>query len=40
MGERRGTHRDLVGKAEGKTALGRWKDNIYMNFRKLENGLD
>jgi hypothetical protein len=36
MGERRGVHRVLVGKHEGKRPLGRlrlrWEDNIKMDF--------
>jgi hypothetical protein len=36
MGENRGVHRVLVGKAEGKKSLGkprrRWKDNIKMDL--------
>jgi len=36
MGERRGVHRVLVGKPEGRRALGRprhrWEDNIKMDL--------
>ena len=36
MGERRGVHRVLVGKPEGKRPLGRprhrWEDNIKMDL--------
>jgi hypothetical protein len=39
-GEKRGVHRVLVGKPEGKRPLGRprrrWEDNIKMDFRKFE----
>jgi hypothetical protein len=39
MGERRGAYRDLVGKPEGRTPLGRprrrWKDNIKMDLREV-----
>jgi hypothetical protein len=42
MGERRGAYRALVGKPEGRTALGRprrrWEDNIKMDLR--EDGLE
>jgi hypothetical protein len=35
MWERRGAHRDLVGKSEGRKPLGklrhRWEDNIKMD---------
>jgi len=38
MGERRGVHRVLVGKPEGKRPLGRprsrWEDNMKTDFRK------
>ena len=40
MGEDRGVHRVLVGKPEGKRALGRprrkWEYNIKMDLQKLE----
>jgi hypothetical protein len=37
MGERRGAHRVLVGKPEGKKRLGRsrWEDNIEMYFKEI-----
>jgi len=39
MGERRGVHRVLVGKPEGKRPLGRprrrWEDNIKMDLREV-----
>jgi len=39
MGERRGVHRVLVGKPEGKGPLGspmrRWKDNIKMDLQEV-----
>jgi hypothetical protein len=39
MGERRSTHRVLVGKLEGKRPLGRpshrWEDNIKMDHQKV-----
>jgi hypothetical protein len=41
-GERRGVHRILVGKPEGKRALGRlrrrWEDNIKMNLKEVGEG--
>jgi len=44
MGERRGVHRVLVGKPEGKRPLGRlrrrWEDNIKMDLRELGGGGD
>jgi hypothetical protein len=46
IGENRGAYRVLVGKPEGKRALGRpphrWEDNIKMDFQAVgwENGLD
>jgi hypothetical protein len=46
MGESRGVYRVLVGKPEGKRALGRppyrWEDNIKMDFQETGrgNGLD
>jgi hypothetical protein len=42
MGERRGVHRVLVGRSEGKRPLGRptrrWEDNIKMDLRMI--GID
>ena len=42
MGEDRGVHRVLVGKPEGKTALGRprrrWEDNIKMDLQEVGGG--
>jgi hypothetical protein len=42
MGERRGVYRFLVGKSEGKRALGipsrRWEDNIKMDLQEVESG--
>jgi hypothetical protein len=42
MGEKRDVYRVLVGKAEGKRALGRlrhrWKDNIKMDFQEVGCG--
>jgi hypothetical protein len=42
MGERRGAHRVLVGKPEGKSPLGksryRWNNNIKMDCRKWDGG--
>jgi len=39
MGERRGVHRVLVGKPEGKRPMGRprhrWEDNIKMDLREV-----
>jgi hypothetical protein len=39
MGERRGAHRILVGKPEGKRPLGkpmrRWKDNIIIYLQEV-----
>jgi hypothetical protein len=39
MGEERGVHRVLVGKPEGKRALGRprrrWEDNIKMDVQEV-----
>ena len=39
MGERRGVHRVLMGKPEGKRPLGRpwlrWEDNIKMGLREM-----
>jgi len=40
--ERRGVHRVLVGKPEGKRPLGkprrRWEDNIKMDLQEVECG--
>ena len=42
MGERRGVHRILVGKPEGKRQLGRprrrWEDNIKVDLQKMGRG--
>jgi hypothetical protein len=42
MGERRGVHRVLVGKPEGKKPLGRprrrWEDNIKMDLQEIGCG--
>jgi len=42
MGERRGVHRVLVGKPDGKRSLGkpkrRWKDNIKMELQEVGGG--
>ena len=42
MGEERGVHRVLVGKPEGKRALGRprrrWDDNIKMDIQEVGGG--
>ena len=42
MGEGRGVHRVLVGKAEGKRPLGRpirrWEDNIKMDLQEVGGG--
>jgi hypothetical protein len=39
MGEERGVHRELVGKPEGKTPLGRprsrWQDKIKMDLQDV-----
>jgi len=39
IGEKRGAHRGLVGKREGKRPLGkpkrRWEDNIKMYLEKV-----
>jgi len=39
MGERRGVHRALVGRPEGRRPLGRpkcrWEDNIKMDLQKV-----
>jgi len=44
MGERRGVHRVLVGKPEGKRQLGRprhrWEHNIKMDLREVGGGGD
>ena len=44
MGERRGLHRVLVGKSEGKRPLGkprrRWEDNIKMDLQEVGGGGD
>ena len=44
MGERRGLHRVLVGKPEGKSPLGRprrrWVDNIKMDLQEVRGGGD
>ena len=42
MWEKRGVHRVLVGKTEGKRTLGRprrrWEDNIKMDLQKVGRG--
>jgi hypothetical protein len=42
MGEERGVHRVLVGKAEGKRPLGRprrrWENNIKVDFQEVGGG--
>jgi len=42
MGERRGVHRVLVGKPEGKRPLGRprrrWEGNIKMDLQEVGGG--
>jgi hypothetical protein len=42
MGEKRGVHRGLVGKPEGKRPLGRprrrWETNIKMDVQEVEGG--
>jgi len=42
MGERRGVHRILVGKPQGKRPFGRprrrWKDNIKMDLHEVGCG--
>jgi hypothetical protein len=42
MGDRRGVHRVLVGKPEGKRPLGRprrrWEDNIKMDLQEVGGG--
>jgi hypothetical protein len=45
MGEKRNAYRILVGKPEGKRALGRlrrrWEDNIRMDLREIGwDGMD
>jgi hypothetical protein len=41
-GERRGIHRVLVGKSEGKRSLGRpkcrWEDNINLEIQEVKCG--
>jgi hypothetical protein len=43
MGEDRGVHRVLIGKAEGKRPLRRpgrrWEDNIKMNLQEVGGGV-
>jgi len=43
MGDKRGTCRVLVGRSEGKRALGRprirWEDNIKFMFKKWYGGM-
>jgi len=43
MGERRGVHRVLVGKSEGKKPFGRprrrWEDNIKMSLQEVGCGV-
>ena len=42
MGEEKGVYRVLVGKPEGKRALGRprhrWEDNIKMDLQEVRGG--
>jgi hypothetical protein len=42
MRDRRGAHRVLVGKSEGRRPLGRqkrrWEDNIKMDLTEVERG--
>ena len=42
MGERRGVHRVLVGKLDGKRPVGRprhrWEDNIKMDLQEVGGG--
>ena len=42
MGDRRGVHKVLVGKPEGKRPLGRprlrWKDNIKVDLQEVGRG--
>ena len=44
MGERRGVHRVLVGKPEGKSSPGRprrrWEDNIKMDLQEVGGGCE
>jgi hypothetical protein len=44
MGEKKGAHRILVGRPEGRRPLGRprrrWEDNIKMDFQELGWGMD
>jgi len=44
MAERRGVHRVLVGKPEGKRPLGRprrsWEDNIKMALQEVGEGFE
>ena len=44
MGERRGVHRVLVGRPEGKRPLGRprrrWEDNSKMDLREVGGGCE
>jgi hypothetical protein len=44
MGEKRGVHRILVGKPEGKRPLRRprrkWEDNIKMDLQDVGCGID
>ena len=47
IGQRTGACRDLVGKSEGQTPLGRprrrWQDNVYMDLQRrriVGRGLD
>jgi hypothetical protein len=43
-GEKRGAHRILVGRPEGRRALGRprrrWEDNIKMDLQEVGWGID
>jgi len=40
MGEKRGVHRDLAGKHDGKRQFGsprrRWEENIEVNFQEVK----
>jgi hypothetical protein len=42
-GEKRGVHRSLVGKPEGKRPLGRhsrrWEDNVKIDFQEVGCGV-